>query len=57
MKGENTRPPIPADLKRRILVEAGHRCAIPQCRSLVGVDIHHIVRAREFPVQHREVLP
>lgn len=43
MNEENTRPPIPAYLKRRILVEAGHRCAIPQCRSLVGVDIHHIV--------------
>lgn len=32
---------IPTDLKRRILVEAGHRCAIPTCRSL-NVDIHHI---------------
>lgn len=40
---DSVRPPIPADLKRRILVEAGHRCAIPTCRSLVGVDIHHIV--------------
>jgi len=36
------RPPIPADLKRKILVEAGHRCAIPTCRSL-DVDLHHII--------------
>jgi 5-methylcytosine-specific restriction endonuclease McrA len=36
------RPPIPADLKRKVLVEAGHRCAIPTCRSL-NVDIHHII--------------
>lgn len=36
------RPPIPADLKRRVLVEAGHRCAIPTCRYIT-VEIHHIV--------------
>lgn len=38
----NRRPPIPADIKRRVLVEAGHRCAIPTCRY-IEVDIHHIV--------------
>jgi hypothetical protein len=37
------RKKIPADLKRKVLVEAGHRCAVPTCRSVVGVDIHHIV--------------
>jgi 5-methylcytosine-specific restriction endonuclease McrA len=36
------RPPIPADIRRRVLVEAGHRCAIPTCRH-IEVDIHHIV--------------
>jgi hypothetical protein len=35
------RPPIPAELKRRVLVEAGHRCAIPTCRS-VPVELAHI---------------
>ena len=35
------RPAIPAKIKRMVLVEAGHRCAIPQCRHL-DVDIHHI---------------
>lgn len=49
---EERRPPIPAELKRRILVEAGHRCAIPVCRY-IEVDIHHIVpwatcRAHEY---------
>ena len=43
MNGENTRPPIPADLKRRILVEAGHRGAIPLCKSLFVGCIDHIV--------------
>ena len=36
------RPPIPADIRRRVLVEAGHRCAIPTCRY-IEVDIHHII--------------
>jgi hypothetical protein len=46
------RVPIPAEIRRRILVEAGHRCAIPTCRY-IDVDVHHIVpwassRAHEY---------
>jgi hypothetical protein len=33
---------IPAALKREVLVEAGHRCAIPTCRS-TPVEVAHIV--------------
>ena len=36
------RPPIPAGIKRKVLVEAGHRCAIPTCRH-IDVDVHHII--------------
>ena len=36
------RPPTPVELRRRVLVEAGHRCAIPTCRH-IDVDVHHIV--------------
>src|SRR5579864_5139251 len=36
------RPDIPAELERRVLMEAGHRCAIPTCRS-TPVEIAHIV--------------
>lgn len=36
------RPNIPSELKRKILVEAGHRCAIPTCRA-PQVEIAHIV--------------
>jgi hypothetical protein len=36
------RPPIPTEIRRRVLVEAGHRCAIPTCRY-IEVDVHHIV--------------
>jgi hypothetical protein len=35
------RPAIPAQLKRAVLVEAGHRCAIPSCRS-TPVEIAHL---------------
>src|SRR5215470_7407008 len=33
---------IPADVKRAVLVEAGHRCAIPACRQ-IPPEIAHIV--------------
>ena len=36
------RPLIPADLRRQVLVEAGHRCAIPTCRH-IQVEVHHII--------------
>jgi hypothetical protein len=36
------RPAIPRPLERAVLVEAGHRCAIPTCRQ-VPVEIAHIV--------------
>ena len=35
------RPAIPTQLKRRVLMEAGHRCAIPTCRN-VPVELAHI---------------
>ncbi len=35
------RTAIPVELKRTILVEAGHRCAIPTCRA-TNVEIAHI---------------
>ena len=38
----NERPSISVELRRRILVEAGHRCAIPTCRH-IDVDVHHII--------------
>lgn len=35
------RPAIPADVFRAVLIEAGHRCAIPTCRATT-VEIAHI---------------
>lgn len=40
--GGDGRPPVPAEIMRRVLVEAGHRCAIPTCRD-IEVDVHHII--------------
>lgn len=37
-----SRPDIPADIRRAVLVEAGHRCAIPRCNQ-TELDVHHIV--------------
>ena len=39
---DEKKPSIPTELRRRVLVEAGHRCAIPSCRH-IDVDVHHIV--------------
>ncbi|WP_132301905.1 HNH endonuclease signature motif containing protein [Kribbella sp. VKM Ac-2568] len=35
------RPAVPAELQRDVLVEAGHRCAIPTCRA-TPTEICHI---------------
>lgn len=39
---QDNRPPIPAEIRRKVLVEAGHRCAIPTCRY-IEIDVHHII--------------
>lgn len=36
------RDTVPADVRRAVLVEAGHRCAIPTCRATT-TEIAHIV--------------
>ncbi|WP_192562824.1 HNH endonuclease [Pseudomonas gozinkensis] len=37
-----TRPAIPMEIQRAVLIEAGHQCAIPACRH-PRVEIHHII--------------
>lgn len=61
-----SRPAIPTEIRRAVLVEAGHRCAIPRCNQ-TELDIHHIVpwetcRKHEYsnlialcPICHRRV--
>lgn len=37
------RPAVPAALDRAIREEAGHRCAIPTCRSTAAPELAHII--------------
>ena len=36
------RHPIPNDTVIAVLTEAGYRCAVPTCRSILALDIHHM---------------
>ena len=54
MEHDENRPPIPADIKRKVLVEAGHRCAIPTCRY-IEVEIHHIAPCRGVGFRYRAI--
>ncbi len=36
----NDRAPIPSELRRRVLIEAGHRCSIPACRRIDAEAVH-----------------
>ena len=40
------REPVPAETRRAVLVEAGHRCAIPTCRATT-TKIAHIALGRD----------
>ena len=47
------RPRIPAEIERAVFIEAGHRCAIPNCKQTEGLQVEHIddyaeVRKHEF---------
>ncbi len=38
---------IPTNIKTQILTEAGYRCAVPTCRDLLLLDLHHIYQVSE----------
>lgn len=42
-----TRQHVPIDIKTAVLTEAGYRCAVPTCRCILAIDIHHIVEVSE----------
>jgi hypothetical protein len=37
------RKAIPSDVKLAVLTEAGYRCAVPTCRVILAIDLHHMV--------------
>jgi hypothetical protein len=38
-----TRRSVPLKHQREVLIEAGFRCAVPTCRTILTLDLHHIV--------------
>ena len=30
-----------------VLIEAGYRCAVPTCRSILAIDLHHIIEVKD----------
>lgn len=47
MDRKGSRPKIPESIRRQVLVEAGHACAIWRCAVTSGVEVHHIIPWRE----------
>jgi hypothetical protein len=41
------RTAIPESIKREVLTEAGFRCAVPTCRTILAIDLHHIIEVSE----------
>ena len=38
---------VPNNIAVQVLTEAGYRCAAPTCRTILAIDIHHIVEVSE----------
>lgn len=41
------REAVPLVVKIQVLTEAGYRCAVPTCRGILALDLHHIVAVAE----------
>src|SRR5437899_194166 len=41
------RRPISNNVLIQVLTEAGYRCAVPTCRNILAIDIHHMVEVAE----------
>lgn len=41
------RKALPLHIRRQVLAEAGYRCAVPTCRGILALDIHHMVEVQE----------
>lgn len=53
---KNSRPSIPAELRRSIEVESGHCCAIKGCGEHTYLEIHHIDGNRENNIAENLIL-
>jgi hypothetical protein len=41
------RKKVPHNVVVAVLTEAGYRCAVPTCRQILAIDLHHIVEVAE----------
>jgi len=41
------RKKIPMQVVREVLTESGYKCAVPTCRNILAIDIHHMVQVSE----------
>ena len=41
------RKPIPKPIQLDVLTEAGWRCGVPTCRTVLALDLHHLVEVGE----------
>jgi hypothetical protein len=44
---QEARPDIPADIRRAVEVDAGHKCSLTTCQEHTYLEIHHINQNRE----------
>ncbi|RZL99532.1 MAG: HNH endonuclease, partial [Pedobacter sp.] len=42
-----SRKSLSTSIKMEVLIESGYRCAVPTCRNILALDIHHIVEVAE----------
>jgi hypothetical protein len=41
------RKKVPHNVAVAVLTEAGYRCAVPTCRTILAIDLHHMVEVAE----------
>lgn len=41
------RTKIPTHIVIDVLTESGYRCAVPTCRNILAIDMHHIIEVQE----------
>jgi hypothetical protein len=44
---KTNRKRIPDQVTRQVLIEAGYRCGVPTCRTILAIDLHHLVQVSE----------
>ena len=41
------RKKITSSIRQELLIEAGYRCSVPTCRTILAIDLHHIIEVAE----------